>query len=810
MSNIVCLNGPGFSLTGDSYFPSVAVIFSLLFDTPADQAAVLAYEWYLDGALVADQRTAQFAGSLNCGGYSIGARVLGTTGWSGIKTLEFSTCKVPLDSIIAGPASIKEGQSATYLVLLNFSDGSVLDKTDGYVFTADYGAFDGNKFTVPLNSMTHDSRNATISAAQAGTPTLSKLVNVVDTTPGILESLMISGPDSVSEGGSAVYIVIASYSDGTTVDFTGDYVFECPDGSFLGNSFIAAKNSIAGDTRQSTITAFKNGVSQLTKQITITDVSPVPGVLVVDIFDIGNMDVIGRISSPAVAQGSLNAYTGKNFVLAEAAPQNAYILASDLITQAGNRLSWRFEYNIPKLLAEYPSQPDFEFELMGRASAAGQISGAYALKSPDTVMAMQGQSGSYIPTVTGGSSLGIVSYNSIAGPGATGSHLQDDLLSILKLTYHVATNMITAATPVLQSTVVTGPDTVNEGGSAAYSVMASYDNGLKLNLTAQYGFTSSDGTFSGATLSIPSDDTAGNSRTATITAAKNGSDSLSKQINIVDKSTYVSIVISGPAIVKEGSSNTYTVIGSYSNGAHDDITSSYTFTSTEGVFAGATLTIAGNNTPGDDRNATITATKAGSDPLVRQISIVDNSTIILPEFDFMVVRYSWVLAGGDDLDIMVGFEGNSTNIDGQYIGWANNNANNNRTIPIGTVPEQDAKLWWAFDNTSTDGVEGVLIGIKSFINTYPNAPNIIQVGLYAVWYGYATSGDFKLELATYKGGTMVKNGTNIVNMNGSGVSSDSKNLNTKISNHNSNVATSYKLGLLKYNKSLQAATIQFL
>jgi hypothetical protein len=810
MSNIVCLNGPGFSLTGDSYFPSVAVIFSLLFDTPADQAAVLAYEWYLDGALVADQRTAQFAGSLNCGGYSIGARVLGTTGWSGIKTLEFSTCKVPLDSIIAGPASIKEGQSATYLVLLNFSDGSVLDKTDGYVFTADYGAFDGNKFTVPLNSTTHDSRNATISAAQAGTPTLSKLVNVVDTTPGILESLMISGPDSVSEGGSAVYTVIASYSDGTTVDFTGDYVFECPDGSFLGNSFIAAKNSIAGDTRQSTITAFKNGVSQLTKQITITDVAPVPSVLVVDIFDIGNMDVIGRISSPAVAQGSLNAYTGKNFVLAEAAPQNAYILASDLISQAGNRLSWRFEYNIPKLLAEYPNQPDFEFELMGRASAAGQISGAYALKSPDTVMAMQGQSGSYIPTVTGGSSLGIVSYNSVVGAGATGSHLQDDLLSILKLTYHVATSTISASTPVLQSTAITGPDAVNEGGNAAYNVVAAYDNGLKINLTGLYSFTSSEGTFAGATLSIPPNETAGDSRIATITAAKSGSPSLSKQINIVDKSAYVSIQIKGDLVIKEGTTTTYQVIGSYSNGQTDNLTAQYTFSATEGSFAGAALTIPGNTVTGDDRDATITASKAGATPVTQQISIVDSSTIIINEFDFMAVRYSWSTGSGVDLDVMVGFEGNGTVIDGKYIGFGNNTANGNKTIPVGTSPPSNAKLWWALDNREAAGVEAVMIGIKSFIDTYPNSPNIIQVGLYAVWYVSVSSGDFKVELATYKGGTMTTSGTNIINVGGQPVSSNAKDLNTLIQNRNALPSTSYKLGILKYNKSLQTATIQFL
>jgi hypothetical protein len=810
MSNTICQNGPGFSLNGYSYFPSAAVNFSLGFDTPADQGSVLAYEWYLNGALVTDHRDSSFNASLECGGYFIGARILSGDGWSGVKSLDFQTCKIPIGSVIAGPASIKEGQSAAYMVLLNFSDGSVLDQTDRYVFTADYGTFYVNKFTVPLNSTTHDSRNATISAAQSGTLTLSKIVNVIDTTPVILGSLLISGPDSVSEGGSAVYTVIASYSDGTTVDFTGDYVFECPDGSFLDNSFIAAKNSVAGDTRQSTVTAFKNGISQLTKQITISDVAPVPGVLVIDIFDIGNMDVVGRISSPAVAQGSLNAYTGKNFVLSEAVPKNAYILASDLISQAGSRLNWRFEYNIPKLLAEYPNQPDFEFEIMGRASAVAQISGAYTLKSPDTSMSMQGQSGGYIPTVTGGSSLGVMNYSSIIGSGATGSHSMDDLLSVLKLTYHVATNTVSAATPALQSTVINGPATVNEGSSAVYSVIASYDNGLKLNLSTQYFFTSSEGTFSGTTLSIPSNDTAGDSRTATITATKSGIDPLTRQINIIDQSTYISVVIKGDLIIKEGTTTTYQVIGNYSNGQSDNLTVQYTFSATEGSFSGDALTIPGNTVTGDDRDATITASKAGTTPITQQIRIVDSSTIIINEFDFMAVRYSWEAGSGKDLDVMVGFEVNGTAIDGKYIGYGNNDRNNNKTIPVGTSPESNAKLWWAFDNQASAGVEGVMIGIKSFIDTYPNSPDIIQVGLYAVWYDSVISGNFKLELATYIGGSMSVSGTNIVNIGGDPVSSDTKILNTMIHNQNAQPSTSYKLGVLKYNKGLQTATIQFL
>ena len=157
---------------------------------------------------------------------------------------------------------------------------------------------------------------------------------------------------------------------------------------------------------------------------------------------------------------------------------------------------------------------------------------------------------------------------------------------------------------------------------------------------------------------------------------------------------------------------------------------------------------------------------------------------------------------------MVGFENNGTAIDNNYVGFGNS-----KLIPAGTSPEANAKLWWALDAQSTKGIEGVLIGIKSFIDTYPNAPNIIQVGLYAVWYQPAVqSGDFKIELATYKGGKMIRdsnNQSNIINVGGTPVLSATQNLNTKIQNQNHNVSSAYKAGVLKYDKSLQQATIQF-
>jgi hypothetical protein len=811
MPNSTCIDQSFFSITGDPFYSGKQVNFQLAFDSPTDQEDVLACQWYLNGVLVKGKEQNSFTDTLNCGTYTIGARILSSSGWSGIKTFQFQTCKVPLNYTIIGPPALREGAIAEYRVVLNYSDGSLSDVTADYTFSADYGAFSGNVYNVQSNTIALDSRQALISATKNGSGALTKTIEIIDATPRTLTSLRITGPDAVKEGDNANFAVTATYADGSTSDFTADYMFYCKDGSFLGGSFIAFKDATEGNTRTSSVIALKHGIPQLLKSIQIVDVKPAAGVLVVDMLGTGNIDVIGMIGNTEIAGGGLLAYTGKNIVLSEAAPANAFILASDLISQAGSTLNWRFEFNIRKLLSAYPNLTEFVFQIKGRGVTAGTINGVYSLKSTDALMTIQGESGSFIPAVSVSDPAGIIPFSSVLASGANGSHLKEDLASIIQFTYHVATSTLTTLVPQVTSTVINGPDTINEGASATYSVAKKYDNGIVLNDTSLYNFSCSEGSFNGPVLSIPSNEDAGDSRSALITAIEGNSDPLTRSITIVDKSTYVSIEITGPAIVNEGSSNNYKVIGNYSNGTKDDLTSGYTFSSTEGSFAGVTLSIAVNNIAGDDRSTTITAAKAGAATLTRQISIVDSSTIIIKEFDYMVVRYIWAEGSGRDLDIMVGFEGNETPIDSQYIGWNNNMGNDgkNRTIPMYTQPESGAKLWWAFDNRTTAGVEGVLIGIKSFIDTYPQSPNIIKVGLYAVWWGAVESGDFQLKLETYKDGSMTTSDTNFINIGGHSVSSNTKNLNTKIQNNNSNVRTSYKAGVLNYNKALQTATIQF-
>jgi hypothetical protein len=196
--------------------------------------------------------------------------------------------------------------------------------------------------------------------------------------------------------------------------------------------------------------------------------------------------------------------------------------------------------------------------------------------------------------------------------------------------------------------------------------------------------------------------------------------------------------------------------------------------------------------------------------------VVDETTaycvtqdIVINEFDYLVARFMWDYPiAGRDLDIQVQFEDNSVpSIDDRFVGYGGGNA----TVPANNIPQADSYLWWGLDDTNSSenplGIEGVLIGMKKFKDDFPASSEIIKVGLYAVWFNLVASGNFTLEIATYKGGTMSKVGTNIINTGGEQVSLDLRYLNTMVHNQDHDPASSFKVGVLEYNKTTDTAIL---
>ncbi|WP_183558836.1 hypothetical protein [Mucilaginibacter sp. SP1R1] len=296
----ICKTGPDFSINGNTYFPTQQVNFNLSFQNADDLNTIRAFQWYLNNVLVSGANLSTFNAVLGCGGYTIGARVLNNDEWSGIKSLVFYTCKVAPHPIIVDPDSVREGETRVYRVFITFTDGAMEEVTTDYSFTCDYGEFAGNNYTVPLNDILNDNRQANINAIKNGEAPVTKQINIVDNTLVNLVSLVIAGPDEVNESQSAIYAVIGTYSNGITTDFTSDYVFSCPDGVFSDGSFEAFENNTVNDTRESTILALRGGIQQLTRHITIKDKTlytsiSIVGPAIVDEGSSNKYQVIGKL-----------------------------------------------------------------------------------------------------------------------------------------------------------------------------------------------------------------------------------------------------------------------------------------------------------------------------------------------------------------------------------------------------------------------------------------------------------------------------------------------------------------------------------
>lgn len=188
-----------------------------------------------------------------------------------------------------------------------------------------------------------------------------------------------------------------------------------------------------------------------------------------------------------------------------------------------------------------------------------------------------------------------------------------------------------------------------------------------------------------------------------------------------------------------------------------------------------------------------------SDPDYRVTLPIDQAIlVVIPEFDYFVIKYTWSAA---DVDIQVGFWGNETTVNyrnknyncsasntlnaspSSKTGWVGWNHNNTSTFAGKTV------LQWGGDATGGQG-ETVFFNAKQ-INAYPypggkvaytkpngqpgqravdvNEPNllprVVKLSCCAGWY--SGSGTITCTIYCYLGGSMVQSGTNFNNSGGS-------------------------------------------
>lgn len=524
-------------------------------------------------------------------------------------------------------------------------------------------------------------------------------------------SQVIAGPAAVREGDSVTYSVLATYAGGVVFDFSNEYTFSCPDGSFNGNVFTAYVNPQTQDTRPSLITANKTGGGQpLSRQITILD-STAP-----------------QLVSLAIS-GPLQVNEGQQYLY--------------------------------KVMALYNNGVSFNVTNQAKLSLQATDRGSFS----------QTASGAQLD----------VYYN---------IYLNDTITSQITASYldktasqNVSIRDTTANTVTLS---ITGPSSVREGETVAYQVQARFANGKEARVTDSYNFSCPDGVFDGNNFTANTNITANDNRLSIITASAENVPQVTRQITILDATA-----------PKWGNTIQSAVF------TRDNCTAGYTGSS-------VTYTIKANTYFSEisqqdaDQLALSDILQNGQDYANTNGMCVSASSVIqIANFDHLLIDFDWQVPNGRDLDVLVGFENNGSVYDARYVGYGGVG----ETYPQGTTPKSNAYLWWGQDNRGDSGTEGIIVNLKRFVATQQNLPVIIEVGLYAVWYGEVASGNFAMGIKAYRGGTMQQSANTFINSGGIQVANYPIPRGTLLRKTGNVPNNYYKAGTIRYNRITQEATV---
>jgi len=182
--------------------------------------------------------------------------------------------------------------------------------------------------------------------------------------------------------------------------------------------------------------------------------------------------------------------------------------------------------------------------------------------------------------------------------------------------------VITPPTPpppaTLTGVTVSGPSSVNEGGTGTYSATGTWDNGTTAPISPTWSENSTYATISSGGVLTASSVTSNQSVTVT---ASYGGRTGTRSVTIVNATAALtSVTVSGPSSVNEGGTGTYSATGTWDNGTTAPISPTWSVsTSYASISAGGLLT-AGNVT--SNQAVTVTASYGGRTG-TRGVSIIN-------------------------------------------------------------------------------------------------------------------------------------------------------------------------------------------
>ena len=192
---------------------------------------------------------------------------------------------------------------------------------------------------------------------------------------------------------------------------------------------------------------------------------------------------------------------------------------------------------------------------------------------------------------------------------------------------------------------------------------------------------------------------------------------------------------------------------------------SWVLSATPGAPGSGEITVRAQREPQDEYREGYITIAHGGDPTYRvQIKLIQDVLVLIPPFDFFVIKYTWI---NDDVDIDVRFAGNGAPFDGQGLGYSNGpNPVPYPPVRVTSVSyKSQTLLRWGGD---ARGGQGETVFFNAPLLENDNAlPRHIKLDCRALWWSTGRSGSpVRTTIFAYKGGTMVQNGTNFDNVGG--------------------------------------------
>lgn len=156
------------------------------------------------------------------------------------------------------------------------------------------------------------------------------------------------------------------------------------------------------------------------------------------------------------------------------------------------------------------------------------------------------------------------------------------------------------------------------------------------------------------------------------------------------------------------------------------------------------------NDDDNEREISLELTQNSSGKML-SINIIqlNNETIILPNFDNLILRYNWSEEDGEDLHTMTVINGtgltiDNKKVDGYYVGHGSTNNDSDFVLQHGGDNGDETCLIRMGDICTEEN----LLAMKE------NGKILFNIDLYGLWYSSKNSGNVTIEMIGYKGGVI--------------------------------------------------------